>query len=71
MSKKKLLKIISSKVIHLGKNPKKGGSPPNESRGMLINSFCILFLNFKLNIWLILNNLKLLNIKTIEKERKI
>lgn len=68
---KKLLKIILSKVIHLGKNPIKGGNPPKDNKGILINIFCILVLNFKLNIWLILNNLKLLNIKIIEKERKI
>jgi hypothetical protein len=49
-NKIKLLKIIISIVIHLGKNPKKGGSPPKDRRGMLIISFCILFLHFKENI---------------------
>lgn len=58
--------IISSIIIHLGRNPKKGGNPPNDKKLImkqnLING--VLFLN-KNNwlIWDIFNNLK---IKIIE-----
>lgn len=33
-------------IIHLGKNPKKGGSPPSERRGKK-NNVLIKFLKFK------------------------
>lgn len=48
-------------INHLGKNPKKGGSPPKDSNvKKSINLINELLLN-KENIWLIWNNLKLLN----------
>jgi hypothetical protein len=50
VNKIKLLNIIISIVIHFGKNPRKGGNPPKDSRGILIINFCILFLHFKENI---------------------
>lgn len=57
-------------INHLGKNPKKGGSPPKESRDKnKINLITELLLN-KTNICLMWNNLKLLNKNTIQKDKK-
>jgi len=38
-----LEKINISIINHLGKNPKNGGSPPNDKRGKEINNFKKLF----------------------------
>lgn len=70
VKKKKLLEMSISIEIHLGKNPKNGGNPPNERRGKLMNSFWILFFIFKENIWLIWKILKFLNIKIIINDNK-
>lgn len=53
-------------TINFGKNPKKGGNPPNESK--LKNKINLKFLLIKnnMNNWLIWDVLKLLNIKIIE-----
>lgn len=51
---------------HLGKNPKKGGNPPNDNKFKNIKNFIKGFIIDKLKIWLKWNNLKLLNIKIIE-----
>lgn len=49
--------------IHLGKNPIKGGSPPNDRKVVKIINFRIgELLNIE-NVWLIWYNLKELNIK--------
>lgn len=52
-------------------NPKKGGSPPKERSTIKIDSFKNWFELNILNVWLILNNLKLLNIKIILKVKKV
>lgn len=68
---KNMFKLIRDSIInHLGKNPIKGGRPPKDNSVKNIRNFRIEFLLNNPNIWLILNNLKLLNKKTIEKERK-
>lgn len=51
---------------HLGKNPRNGGNPPNESKFKNIKNLIEGFIKEKLKIWLKWNNLKLLNIKTID-----
>lgn len=57
-------------IIHLGKNPKNGGKPPKDNSDKnRINLITVLLLN-NINIWLIWNNLKLLNRKIIVNERK-
>ena len=57
-------------INHFGKNPKKGGRPPKDSKDKnKINLITVLLLN-KVNIWLIWNNLKLLNKKTIQNDKK-
>lgn len=72
VSKKNIFKLIKDSMIsHFGKNPINGGKPPNESKDKNIRNFWIEFLLNKPNIWLILNNLKLLNIKIIAIERKL
>lgn len=57
--------INISIINHFGKNPKNGGKPPKDNKG--INN--IIFKNLlelnNLKVWLILKILKLLNIKTI------
>lgn len=57
-------------IIHLGKNPKNGGRPPKERRGMKI----IVFIkNLKLKeakIWFKLKIFRLLNKKITVIERK-
>jgi hypothetical protein len=59
---KLFLLIKSSIIIHLGIKPKNGGRPPNDKSKINIEIFInLLELNI-LNVWLILNNLKLLNI---------
>lgn len=57
-------------INHFGRNPKNGGRPPkdNKERNKL-NLITGLLLN-KVNIWLIWNNLKLLNKNTIVKDKK-
>lgn len=57
-----LLLTNNSIIIHLGINPKKGGSPPKESNKINNEIFINLFELNNLKVWLILNNLKLLNI---------
>lgn len=55
------LLIINSIIIHFGINPKNGGRPPKDSNKINNEIFInLLELNI-LNVWLILNNLKLLN----------
>lgn len=70
ISKNKFSKIIISIEIHLGKNPRKGGKPPKDNKGIEIINFCILDFKERENIWLRLNILKLLNIKIIEIDKK-
>lgn len=61
----------SSIIIHLGKNPKNGGRPPNEINKMNNETFINLFDWNMLKVWLILKSLKLLNKITIEKFKKL
>lgn len=39
-----LNEIINSIIIHLGKNPKKGGRPPKDNKGIIITNFIKKFL---------------------------
>lgn len=48
-----LFSIIKFTVNHLGINPKKGGSPPNERKFKIKNILIILFLLKIELIWLI------------------
>lgn len=66
-----LFLIKVSIIIHLGKNPKNGGNPPNEII-KIDNEILkkLLFWNI-LNIWLIWNILKLLNKFTTLKFKKV
>lgn len=56
-------------TIHFGKNPKNGGSPPNESKFNIIQNFKVFDLKNKENNWLIWYNLKLLNKKIKVKDK--
>lgn len=71
INKKNIFKFINKSIInHLGKNPKKGGNPPRDNKGMKITVF---IKNLKLNeekIWFKLKIFRLLNKKIIEIERK-
>lgn len=68
---KNIFKFIKrSIIIHLGKNPKNGGSPPRDKRGIKITVF---IKNLKLNeekIWFKLKILSLLKRKMIEIDKK-
>lgn len=69
--RKNIFKLINISIIsHLGKNPKNGGRPPKDKRGIKI----IVFIkNLKLKeekIWFKLKIFKLLKRKIIEIERK-
>jgi hypothetical protein len=57
--------IINSIIIHLGKNPKNGGNPPNDKSVINREIFIIKFELNKKNVCLIFKSLKLLKIKTI------
>lgn len=62
--------INKSITSHLGKNPKKGGKPPKDKRGIKIIVFTK---NLKLNeekIWFKLKIFKLLKRKIIEIDKK-
>lgn len=62
--------ISKSITSHLGKNPKNGGKPPKESKGIKITVF---IKNLKLKeekIWFKLKIFKLLNKKIIEIDKK-
>jgi hypothetical protein len=63
--------INDSIINHFGKNPINGGSPPKDSKDKNIKNFTIELLLNNPNIWLILNNLKLLNIKIIAIDKKL
>lgn len=71
IKRKNILRFISKSIInHLGKNPKNGGKPPNERRGIKITVF---IKNLKLKeekIWFKLKIFKLLNRKIIEIDKK-
>lgn len=70
--RKNIFILINDSIInHLGRNPIKGGRPPKDNKDKNIKNFTIEFLLNNPNIWLILNNLKLLNIKIIAIERKL
>ena len=57
VNKKNIFILIKDSIInHLGKNPIKGGNPPNESKDKNIKNFTIEFLLNNPNIWLILNS---------------
>lgn len=62
--------IKRSIIIHFGKNPRNGGNPPKDNRGIKI----IVFIkNLKLNdekIWFKLKIFRLLNKKIIEIDKK-
>lgn len=62
-----LVLIMFSMIIHLGKNPKKGGSPPNDIKFIKKQNFMIGMELLKRYIWLILNKLKALKIMIIER----
>lgn len=49
---------------HLGKNPKKGGSPAKDKKDVRKKNFKIIEWENMLNIWLIKNILNWLNINT-------
>jgi len=51
---------------HLGKNPKNGGNPPKDNKFRNMKNLIEGFIIERLKIWLKWNNLKLLNIKTID-----
>lgn len=73
IKKVRKIKFISVKfwiVIHFGKNPIKGGSPPSDNRGIVSISFSIFLFVINLNIWFKLNILKVLNKTIIVKDRK-
>lgn len=58
-------------TIHFGKNPKKGGRPPNDSKFKnKINFIVFEFIN-KENNWFIWETLKVLKIKIKAKEKKV
>jgi len=52
-------------IIHLGKNPRNGGNPPKESKVIKIINFIKKFEFNILKVWLMLNSLKLLNMKIV------
>lgn len=56
---------------HLGKNPKNGGNPPNDSKFMNRVNFKILDLKNKVNNWLIWINWNELNKKIILKDKRV
>ena len=62
---KRFMNVIISIISHLGINPKKGGSPPKDKRVINILDLINLLLLYILKVWLMLNNLKLLNINTM------
>lgn len=70
-SKYNFIEINISIIIHLGKNPTKGGRPPKDNKGIKIIIFNIWLLENNLKIWFKLKSLKLLNIKIIETDKKI
>jgi len=57
-------------MIHLGKNPKKGGNPPKDNKGKENINLKLLFLLKKENIWFKLKILKFFNEKIIQKIKK-
>jgi|NOAtaT_7_FD_contig_41_2365897_length_465_multi_4_in_0_out_0_1 hypothetical protein len=62
--------MSKSITSHLGKNPRKGGKPPKESKGIKITVF---IKNLKLNdekIWFKLKIFNLLKRKIIEIDKK-
>lgn len=62
--------MSKSITSHLGKNPRKGGKPPKESKGIKITVF---IKNLKLNdekIWFKLKIFNLLKRKIIETDKK-
>lgn len=71
-AKIKNIPFLTSNSItnHLGINPKKGGKPPKDNNNKNKEIFINLFEWNILKVWLILNNLKLLNKYTIEKFKK-
>lgn len=66
-----LFLINNSMIIHLGKNPKNGGKPPKDNNKINIEAFINLFKLNILNVWLILNSLKLLNKKIIDNVKNV
>lgn len=57
--------IKFSIIIHLGKNPKNGGSPPKDRKLIKKQNFMVGDWLLNKNIWLMLNILNLLNIQII------
>lgn len=45
------LRTINWIITHLGKNPRKGGRPPNESKDVNSKNFMILFSLFIRKVW--------------------
>lgn len=67
-----ILFLINNSIInHLGINPKNGGNPPKESNKINNEIFINLFELNILNVWLMLNSLKLSNKKTMLKFKKL
>lgn len=66
----KFIEINISIVIHFGKNPKNGGNPPKDNKGIKIIIFSKFLKLNKEKIWFILKILKLLNKITIVIEIK-
>lgn len=60
-----LLSIIDWIIIHFGKNPSIGGSPPNDINDNIIMNFTSVFRFPKRKIWLRKNSFILMKIITI------
>lgn len=60
---KRFIKVITSIINHLGKNPKKGGRPPKDNKVMNILDFISLLFVYILKVWLMLKSLKLFKTK--------
>lgn len=56
---------------HLGKNPKKGGRPPKESKLKNKKNFIVFEWKINVNSWLIWEILNILNIKIIVKVKNV
>lgn len=56
---------------HFGKNPKNGGSPPNDSKLKNKKNFIVFEWNDKVNNWFIWDVLNILNIKIIVKVKNV